>query len=110
VATLVAELTFDDTQLKAEGLNRVARKAIQVDKIKNSSREARNIKVIDLLDNFAETPVDEEFHKTFGRELALYYAAMNGGDTDFMLMERLFQTICRLLEEGFISKEETDVC
>lgn len=50
-ADLVKELTFDDSTLKRNGLNRENRKMLQRLHVKASSYEAKSIKLIDRLDN-----------------------------------------------------------
>lgn len=93
VATLVAELTSDDAQLKLMGLNRHERKSLYVNRLRNSSREARNIKLIDRIDNLSDVPKGEPFFDTYLAESRHLLEVFRQTDVSPELLARLSEVL-----------------
>lgn len=65
VLTLILELTNKYTKLDFPELNRKARNALEYIRIKEISREAKIIKLVDRIDNLGEFPIDEGFLRRY---------------------------------------------
>jgi len=90
VAFIVNELTFKDQGLKNAGLNRAQCKAIQINKISQASKVARDIKVIDRIDNLTDNPDPRDpFFVTYINETKLLCEALKNTDTDQDLLAQL---------------------
>lgn len=99
VARLVEELTFDDRELKARGMNRGQRKILQFEKLRDASRAARNIKILDRIDNLADIPKGEPFLKTYLDESEILFQYLKDTDTDVALLSQLDLFIRRLTND-----------